>query len=128
MKCGKNVRVPLTPDVGESILDYLRKGRQNSAYPEVFLTAQAPFKPITNPSNLSNMIARLAFTAGIKSSRVGTHHFRHAFATRMLDRKQSLKSIADLLGHRRIQTSFIYTKVDFQSLNQVALEWPEEIR
>ena len=51
---------------------------------------------------------------------------RHAFATRMLQQKHSLKAIADMLGHRFIKTTFTYTKVDFQNLNQVALEWPEE--
>jgi site-specific recombinase XerC len=44
----------------------------------------------------------------------------------MLGHGHSLKSIADMIGHRCIQSTFIYTKVDFQALNQVALDWPEE--
>lgn len=43
----------------------------------------------------------------------------------MLQQGQSIKTIADLLGHRNINTSFIYTKVDLPTLRQVALEWPE---
>ena len=35
---------------------------------------------------------------------------------------------ADVLGHRYLSTTFIYTKVDFNALSQVALEWPEEVR
>lgn len=46
--------------------------------------------------------------------------------SRMLGHGHSLKSIADMIGHRCIQSTFIYTKVDFQALNQVAIDWPEE--
>jgi integrase/recombinase XerD len=51
---------------------------------------------------------------------------RMPFATRMLHRGHSLKAIADVLGHRRVSTTFISTKVDFDRLAQVALAWPQE--
>jgi site-specific recombinase XerD len=84
-----------------------------------------PFEPL-RASTVSNMVARHARAAGITSRRAGPHLFRHAFATRMLQEGQSLKAIADLLGHRRLQTTFIYNKVDFRSLSAVPLEWPED--
>jgi site-specific recombinase XerD len=65
--------------------------------------------------------------AGIKSARFGAHVFRHGFASRMLEQGYPLKAIADMIGHRCIQTTSIYTKVDFQTLNQVPLDWPEEV-
>ncbi|RKZ80205.1 MAG: integrase, partial [Gammaproteobacteria bacterium] len=46
-------------------------------------------------------------------------------ATRMLQHGQSLKTIADLLGHRHINSTFIYTKVDLKTLHQLPLDWPE---
>ena len=56
----------------------------------------------------------------------------------MLAHDQPLKSIADMLGHRklappsacsprRVDRTLIYTKVDLESLRQAALEWPLEI-
>jgi site-specific recombinase XerD len=45
----------------------------------------------------------------------------------MLAQGQPLKAIADVLGHRHLGTTFIYTKVDFNALKQVALEWPQEV-
>jgi len=42
-------------------------------------------------------------------------------------KEYSLKEIADVLGHRDIRSTFIYTKVDFRALRPVALEWPEEV-
>lgn len=126
MKHGKDVRLPLTQDVGKALLDYLQHGRPQCEFPEVFLHAQPPFRPFTNPSHISEIVNQCARNAGLSHNRVGPHMFRHAFATRMLQKKQTLKSIADMMGHRRLQTTYIYTKVDFQSLNLVALEWPEE--
>ena len=35
--------------------------------------------------------------------------------------------IADVLGHRHLSTPFIYPKVEFSALKQVALEWPQEV-
>ena len=44
----------------------------------------------------------------------------------MVAQGHSLKAVADVLGHRHLSTTFLYTKVDFKALNQVALDWPEE--
>ncbi len=126
LKHGKECLLPLTDDVGESLLDYLQHSRPDAPYFEVFLTAQAPYTPLQNSTTLSSIIARLMCAAGINSPTLGTHAFRHCFASRMLRQGNSLKFIADMLGHRCIKTTFIYTKVDFQTLNQVPLEWPEE--
>jgi site-specific recombinase XerD len=56
----------------------------------------------------------------------GTHILRHTAATRLHRRGASLKEVADLLGHRSIDTTAIYTKVDLPALAAVALPWPEE--
>jgi len=42
----------------------------------------------------------------------------------MLARGQSLKTIRDVLGHTSIESTFIYTKVDVETVRQAALEWP----
>jgi site-specific recombinase XerC len=43
----------------------------------------------------------------------------------MLSAGQSLKAIADMLGHRHVNSTFIYTKVDFETLKRMPLDWPE---
>jgi integrase len=127
MKFGKDILQPLTPDVGEALLDYLQNSRCKCSYSEVFLTVLGPYKPINNASTISSIIARRARAAGISLPKASPHALRYAFASRMLKNGHSLKSVADMLGHRCFQTTFIYTKVDFQSLCQVPLEWPEEV-
>ncbi len=66
---------------------------------------------------------RRAYTrAGLAWS--GTHILRHTAATRMLQGGASIKAIADVLRHRSIDTTMIYTKVDLPHLSGVAMPWP----
>jgi len=46
----------------------------------------------------------------------------------MVQRGTSLKEVADFLGHRCLDTTTIYTKLDLPALREVALPWPEVIR
>jgi integrase len=126
-KRGKDVRLPLTREVGESLLDYLRHARPACACPEVFLTSRAPYHPLPQSNCLSAIVERRVRAAGLDLPSRGAHVFRHGFATRMLEQGHSLKAIADVLGHRHLDTTCVYAKVDFQALKQVALEWPQEV-
>ncbi len=41
---------------------------------------------------------------------------------------QSLKTVADLLGHRSLDATRIYANVDLAQLRSVGLSWPEEVQ
>jgi integrase/recombinase XerD len=126
-KNGKDSRLPLTAPVGEGLLDYLQNSRPSYSYPHVFLTCRAPYHPLAHSTALSAIVERHIRTAGLELSSKGAHTFRHGFATRMLHQGHSLKAVADVLGHRHLSTTFIYTKVDFNALKQVGLAWPQEV-
>jgi integrase/recombinase XerD len=126
-KNGKDSLMPLSVEVGQSLLDYLRYDRPRCSYPQVFLTCRAPYHPLAHSSSLSSIVDRHIRAAGIEVPSKGAHAFRHGFATRMVDKGHSLKEVADVLGHRHLSTTFIYTKVDFNALKQAALDWPEEV-
>lgn len=125
IKCGKTVIDPLTAEAGDSLLAYLRHGRTASPHPEVFLLNKAPWRPISRalvPWIVCNRIRK----AGLAVPVPGARAFRHRFATKMLAEGHRLKSIADMLGHRNIESVAVYAKVDFPMLEQAAIEWPEE--
>lgn len=126
LKRGKDTLLPLTREVGASLLDYLQNARPCCQDPHLFLTLRAPYHVLKSSSVLSNRIERRLQAAGIEIACKGAHAFRHGFATRMLAQGHSLKAIADVLGHRHLGSTFIYTKVDFEHLIQVALPWPGE--
>jgi len=124
MKHGKPVTQPLLDQVAEAVLDYLREARPEVPYAEVFLTCRAPYHRFEHSSSLSVIIERRMRAAGVTAPTFGAHAFRHCFASRMVNRGESIKAVADMIGHRSLSTTFIYTKVDFRSLSEVPLEWP----
>jgi site-specific recombinase XerD len=126
LKHGKDSLLPLTASVGGSLLDYLKTSRPPSDRPEIFLTCRAPYRPLSQSSNLAEIVCRHIRVSGLNVPCRGAHAFRHGFATRMVAEGHSLKAVADVLGHRHLSTTFLYTKVDFAALQQVALEWPQE--
>jgi integrase/recombinase XerD len=113
--------LPLYPEVADALLTYIRETRGKAPYPEVFLTVDKHM-PMRNSAVLKTAMKRCFRSAGIAAS---AHAIRHAFATRLMEHDTPIKTIADLLGHKSINTTFIYTKVDLKHLRLVAYEWPE---
>ena len=74
------------------------------------------------------MILRAAARAGLGAVVTGTRILRHTTATRMLHHGASIKEIADVLRHRSLDTTTIYTKVDLPHLALVAAPWPQEVK
>ncbi len=123
VKGGEDVLLPLRPAVGEAVVAYLRNGRPSVATSRaVFLRVRAPLGPLGG--NLTNLIKPYARLAGLTQVPLGAHAWRHGCASRMLASGQSLKTIRDTLGHRSIETTFIYTKADVEQLREAALDWP----
>lgn len=126
-KRGKAIRQPLTVEAGDALCGYLRKFRPRVDFPEVFLTASPPWRPLSTSAELSRIIRGRLREAGVEPpagvSR-GTHGFRHAFGARLVGRVP-MKVLADMLGHRDMSSSLVYGKVDLASLREAALPWPE---
>jgi site-specific recombinase XerD len=51
---------------------------------------------------------------------------RHSAATNMLRQGVSFKNIADVLGHRSLESTAIYAKIDLLALSRIAMPWPGE--
>lgn len=127
-KRGRRVEVPITPAVGQALLEYVRDGRPKTAERQIFRSLDPPFRPLAAGS-IYNIVAQAFRRAGIVTPHRGSHAIRHAWATRALAQGQPLKTIADLLGHRALESTRIYAKVDVGQLRTVGLPWPgEEVR
>ncbi|MFP3559392.1 site-specific integrase [Paraburkholderia sp. SIMBA_049] len=120
--------LPLTEEVGEALIDYLRLGRPQSGHREVFLTLNAPFQPFCEASNLHHIVKHWKTLAGIRfrtPQRHGLHSLRHTLATRLLHEQTPFQVISDILGHATTASTLIYAKTDVETLRTAALNTEE---
>jgi site-specific recombinase XerD len=110
---------PMSVPVGEAILRYLRHARPRCSHRALFLTIQAPFRPLSGAS-ITFMVRKRLTKLGVQLNRRGAHCLRHACASQLLGAGFNLKQIADHLGHRSMDSTRIYTKIDLHGLRQVA--------
>jgi len=118
-KVGLTQRYPLSAPVGEAILRYLKHVRPHCSHRALFLTIKPPFRPLSG-NTISTMVKARLKAQGVKLNRCGAHCLRHACAGQLLDARFTLKQIADHLGHRNLNTTRIYTKIDLPGLREVA--------
>lgn len=122
-KGGKEVVLPLMQAVGEALIQYLQHRPGQIPCRQLFLSAKAPFRPLDSVA-ISMIVRRHLEQAGVKTAGSGSRSLRHSWAIRALAHDSPIKAIADVLGHRYIDTTFIYAKADLASLREVALPWP----
>jgi len=122
-KGGKEVVLPLLEAVGEAIVGYLHH-RPESPFREVFLSVKAPFFALNN-LDIAHLIRVYMTKARVKTPKSGSTTLRHSWAIRALAQDSPIKAIADVLGHRCLNTTFIYAKADLKMLRQVVMPWPK---
>jgi integrase/recombinase XerD len=118
-KIARSHSFPLRPSVGAAIIRYLKEVRPKSPYPQVFLTRRAPVGPISNGAMWA-VVSRQLRTRAPSLKHHGPHSLRHACATRLINQGMTLKEIGDHLGHRDVEATRIYAKVDLVRLREVA--------
>ena len=119
----REARLPLSQEVGDALLAYLRGRPAVVGCDRVFLRARAPWRPLATSSCVSNIVRRAIARAGVSAPTHGAHLLRHSAATAMLREGLSLPAIGVVLRHRSVETTAHYAKVDVELLRAVAQPW-----
>lgn len=128
-KTSRVMSLPLLPDVGWALIDYLKNGRPKVEHPHVFLRHLAPIEPFSDEDRLHQIVVKYMKLAKIPISphkKKGMHSLRHTLASRLLEKNTPLSVISNILGHVSSDSTAVYLKVDVDILRECALN-PEEV-
>lgn len=117
--------VPLMQEAGEALAHYVRYARPKCVSRHVFLVHLPPVRPIATSATVSRIVCSALQRVGVAlDGPVGAHLIRHSVATRLVSKRTPINEVADLLGHRSIDTTAIYVKVSVPQLAELALPFP----
>jgi site-specific recombinase XerD len=127
MKTGKRLQLPLLPDVGNAIVNYLKYGRPESPSSRVFLQARPKFEPL-NHAAVSNIFQNLARKGGVLAKpgrKHGSHAFRHSLVHELLSKSVPFPIVTQILGHKGGNTTLNnYARIDLNNLVKCSLDVP----
>ena len=124
-KTGRGRQLPIPNRVFAALRDYVENGRPTVAsFDPVFVRHPRRVGYPLSRCALKAMISTAYRRCGFPKSWAGTHRLRHTFASRLHKHGAEMKSLADLLGHRRLDSTNDYTQVDPKAMRSLAQPWP----
>jgi integrase/recombinase XerD len=123
IKTRQGLLLPLTDEIANALVDYLRHGRRATTCRQLFLRQPAPVRPLKATAVYHSLERAIRATrVAIKTTRF--HALRHAFALRLLRQGTALSHISQVMGHRDLNSTSEYLRLDVEDLRQVALPAP----
>lgn len=115
---------PLIKSVGDAILNYIKLVRPKDCSLEyVFLNMRSPYAPLS-VCGMHSLVNKRIKPLNLKIPHKGPHCLRHANAIHLVNSGFSMESISTQLGHKNLESTRIYAKVDLSMLSKVAeIDW-----
>ena len=116
---GKHIRtIFISPRAGHWIRAYLAS--RGDDFKPLFINSRSrnPESKRLTPRAIQLLIAKYARLAGL-SKKVTPHTLRHTYATDLLSRGADLRSVQELLGHKNVSTTQVYTHVTNKRLRDI---------
>lgn len=87
-----------------------RPAPASRSFPVLTASGQPERRHHLHETVIQRALRRAVLDVGI-SRRISCHTFRHSFATHLLEEGYDIRTIQELLGHRDVKTTMIYTHV-----------------
>lgn len=102
----KDRRTIFSKDLGVKLQDYIK--REDKRGNNLLFTSVRGVKLSTR--TIQKVFSKALIVSGVKK-KATCHSLRHSFATHLLENGTDIRYIQELLGHRKLETTQIYTKV-----------------
>ncbi len=117
--------LPLADQTLRVLKSYLDSGRPASTRADLFLRARAPAGAIKHTAVCGLYQSRVARSGLAALQGTSAYCLRHSFAMRLLERGVGIKAIGDVLGHRGLESTCVYLRLQLDALRDVALPVPQ---
>ena len=107
--------VPVTQTALQALKDYLATRKHPQSQEALFLNKNG--KPLSG-DGLAYIFKNTAISSHL-ARRVTPHSLRHSFATHLLGNGCDLRSLQEMLGHKSLSTTQVYTHVSLEQLKSV---------
>lgn len=122
-KTRSDLVLPLTRATLALLRSYLKRERGACELPYLFLRVRRPAGPLQHYGVCDIFYTRAA-QSGLPLEGYSSYSLRHSFAMRLLHRNVGIKAIGDLLGHRSLEATCVYLRLDTAALRSVGLPLP----
>lgn len=132
-KTNKPVILPLTNDIGDAIIDYIKYERPFKIKKEddyIFIRHIFPYIKLSNSFSFHHIIKRVANKTEIdlsKYEKKGIHSFRRTLATNLLNNNVPITTISSTLGHCNIDSTKQYLRTNEEKLKECFCEVDDEL-
>jgi len=123
-KTGEPLILPLFPDVGNALTDYILNERPKRAdrYQYVFLREQAPYNKLASVYHICSKLFNQLNINPINGNTRGPHTLRYSMVHRLLSAKVPHQVITDALGHTSKESNKPYISMEDNMLRMCALD------